>query len=774
MKQIIKYSIGIVFLFFCHVIYAQEDKPKIALVLSGGGAKGIAHIPLLQALDSLGIVPDIIIGTSMGSVVGGLYSAGYSGDSIAAISNSMQWNKLFGGKVSMNAVSNEEKSEFKRYLVELELINGLPKKQVSIINDQNLHSFFNEITYPVHSIIHFDDLPIPFRAVTVDIVHGEEVVLQEGSLGFAMRSSMSIPAVFEPMDYKDGLLVDGGVLNNFPTDVAKAWGADIIIGSDVGGGMKSKIKLDNLSSIVFQTGMLASNLKIPANRALCDILVDHTKYLTYATGDFDKNVAILNEGKIGTQEQLSQLIALAKQLEPYSIPQTELLKVPNRIEFDTIIYNGISKQNMNLFKARVNIKPNTVYEISEITSASNNGFGTNLFDAVSFEVLNADKNLKLIIKAKEKSSHLIKGALHYDSFDESGLILNYTGRNIIGNSSRLLLSVDISSFLRYRAQYQKSLGRKKKWWYRSEFYGQNLNQKTFISGSETDDVDHNYYQIDNQFNFNIDAFKSYIGLGLNYEWNTLKPRLDPTVNENIFGVNRYDFKTLDAYVHYSYNSMESPFYSKHGTFFQARLGTSVFNDIDVDYLDDLNIPSVSGSVSDFTKFSMHFEKRIPIKSNLTAIIGASTGYTFFNDSNSSANSFRDFGFAAKYFLGGNIVRPRKDNFVLPGLKEDELAVTQFTMLNLAAQYSPMAKVYFTPHLNIGSVGFDDFDSYTDDFLTSNGQWDELDTTSFLITAGITASYNSILGPIDFDISWVNNISKTRFFFGVGYHFNRSN
>jgi NTE family protein len=774
MKQIIKYSFRIVFLFFCHVVYAQNDKPKVALVLSGGGAKGIAHIPVLQALDSLGIVPDIVIGTSMGSIVGALYSMGYSGDSIAAISNSVKWSKLFGSEVSINAVSNEEKSEFKRYLIELELINGLPKKKTAIINDQNLRAFFNEITYPVYDIKDFDDLPIPFRAIAVDIVHGKEVALDKGSLVFAMRSSMSIPAVFSPMEYQDALLVDGGVLNNFPTDVAKAWGADIIIGSDVGGGMQPKDKLDNISALVFQTGMLASNLKIPANRALCDVLIDHTTYLTYSTGSFGENVAILNEGKIGTQVHLSELVALAKQLKPFPQKQPKLPKIPNKLEFDTIRYNGIGKDNLDLFKARTNIEPNTLYAMSEIMAASHNAFGTNLFEAVSFELFNTDENLGLEIKAKEKSSHLFKGALHYDSYQEVGLFVNYTGRNVIGNSSRLLVSLDITKDLRYRLQYQKHIGVQKRWWYRSEFYGQNLNQQTFISGKQSDDVNYNYYQFDNQFNFNIDSFKSYVGFGVNYEWNTLKPKIDPTISDNAFGVKRYDFETLDIYVQYVYHSMDKAFYANRGTYFQAKLGTSLYNEVDTQYLDDLNIPSVSGKVSDFTKFSLHFEKRIPLNPHVVAIIGASTGYTFYDDENSSANSFGDFGYAAKYFLGGNIVRPRKDNFILPGLKEDELAVTQFTMINMAAQFRPMEKVYLTPHVNLGSVGFDDFDTYSNGFFSPNGRWDEDRTTSFLVTAGVTASYNSILGPIDFDVSWVNNVSKIRLFLGVGYHFNRSN
>ncbi len=774
MRQLLKYGFGIVFLFFCHVNYAQNEKPKVALVLSGGGAKGIAHIPVLQALDSLGIVPDIVIGTSIGSIVGALYSMGYSGDSIAAISNGMKWDKLFGSEVSNNAVSNEEKSEFKRHLIEIELINGLPKKKAGIINDQNLRSFFTQITYPAYNIKHFDDLPIPFRAVAVDIVHGKEVVLDKGSLVFAMRSSMSIPAIFTPMEYEDALLVDGGVLNNFPTDVAKAWGADIIIGSDVGGGMEPKEKLNSLSTLVFQTGMLASNLKNPANRALCDVLIDHTTYLTYSTASFDKNIAILKEGKIGTQAQLSELAVLAKRLKPYPQPKPELFKVPNTLVFDTIQYNGIGEDNMNLFKARVNVEQNTPYVKSEIISASHDAFGTNLFESVSFELFNADENLGLRINAKEKSSHLFKGSLHFDSYQEAGLFVNYTGRNVIGNSSRLLLSLDITKDLRYRLQYQKHIGQQKNWWYRSEIYGQNLIQQTFISGIQADDVDYNYYQFDNQINFNINAFKSYVGLGINYEWNRLKPKIDPAVSDNIFGLKQYDFQTLDLYAHYVYNSMDKPFYAKRGTFLQAKLGTSLLNDVEAQYLDNLSIPSVSGDVSAFSKFSLQVEKRIPVNPNVVAIIGASTGYTFFNDTDSRANSFQEFGYAANYFLGGNIVRPRKDNVVLPGLKEDELAVTQFTTISIATQIKTLEKFYLTPHLNLGSVGFEDFDAYANDFFSTKGQWDELLTTSFLATAGVTASYNSILGPIDIDLSWVNNVSKTRFFIGVGYHFNRSN
>ncbi|MGB5361145.1 MAG: patatin-like phospholipase family protein, partial [Eudoraea sp.] len=293
---------------------AQEKKPKVVVVLSGGGAKGIAHIPFIQTLDSLGIVPDLVIGTSMGSVVGGLYAMGYSGDSIARIAMSANWDHLFSGNISLSDVSVEEKSEFKRYLAELDLRKGKPKLNSALINDQNLREFLSILTYPAYRINDFDNLAIPYRAIATDIVNGREVIIDGGSLLVAMRASMSIPSIFKPMPYENTLLVDGGILNNFPVDVAKDMGADIIIGSDVGGGMAPKENLDNLGTILFQTGMLASNLKNPENRKLCDILIDHIPNLTYSTGDFAKSKQIYEEGKIATLQNRDALVAIADEL----------------------------------------------------------------------------------------------------------------------------------------------------------------------------------------------------------------------------------------------------------------------------------------------------------------------------------------------------------------------------------------------------------------------------------------------------------------------------
>jgi len=179
-----------------HILLAQNPnenkKPRIALILSGGGAKGIAHIPVLQMLDSLGIVPDLVVGNSMGSIVGGLYAMGYSGDSIAHIAKTANWDNLIGGNVSLNNVSVEEKTEFGRYLIGMGVKDGKIKLTPFLLNDQNLRTFLADLTYPVYTNTNFDKLSIPFRAIATDIVNGKEVVLDKGDLAFAMRAHIFV------------------------------------------------------------------------------------------------------------------------------------------------------------------------------------------------------------------------------------------------------------------------------------------------------------------------------------------------------------------------------------------------------------------------------------------------------------------------------------------------------------------------------------------------------------------------------------------------------
>lgn len=756
---------------FIQVVNAQEEKPKVALVLSGGGAKGIAHIPLLQALDSLGIVPDIIIGTSMGGVVGGFYAVGYSGDSISHIAHTANWNELLGGDISLDDVSMEEKSEFKRHLVDFDIIEGKPKVNSGLLKDQKLREFITSYTYPVFAINDFDELPIPYRAMTTDIVNGKEVLLEGGSLSLAMRATMSIPAVFQPVPYENTLLVDGGVMNNFPVDVAKKMGYDFIIGSDVGGGLQKKEKLNSITAQLFQAAMLTSNLKNPSNRDGCDILIDHMPFLTYSTGDFTKAAEIYKEGKLGTNLKLQALTELAAKLKNYKQREHKLPDVKDEFVLDSIFFHDISEANLDLVKARANIQTGKKYSSKQIISGIDKAMGTNLFNQITYDGGIVEGKNELHLTGHERSMNIIKGSLHYDTYRGVGLMVNYTGRNVIGKSSRILVTADIAEQPRLRVQYQKQFGVDKTLWWRSEVLAEFLKQKFYYKGEVADAWNSNYFQFDNQFNKNLNSLHSYAGIGLSYEYSGMKPTNSTELNDNL--IKNYLFSNLEIDAHYLFSKMDKVYYPSKGTFIRVGVARSLIHDVEVDFSDD-NAEDINGSTNGFTKAMLDFERRWAFSDKVTGILGANAAFIFEDKLKTDDNWFSDYGYAAKYSLGGIVTTPRIGSYVFPGLHEDEVFVNQMMRLNIGVQINPFSKFYFSPHVNLATVGFRGFNNYIENAFSPVGDWSDGVEPSSIISAGINVGYHSFLGPVNFDVSYVNDVNKVRVFFSIGILFNRSN
>ncbi|MCH2195855.1 patatin-like phospholipase family protein [Kordia sp.] len=749
------------------IVQAQhKNKPKIAVVLSGGGAKGIAHIPLLQALDSLNIVPDLIVGTSMGSLVGGFYTMGYSGDSIKKITQNAKWDQLLGGKTSLSDVTVEEKSEFGKYLLDFDIKDKKIKSKVAILNDQYLREFFMTYTNPVYNVSNFDELPIPYRAVATDIVNGKEVVLKSGSLALAMRASMSIPSIFQPVPYGDVLLVDGGILNNFPVDIAKKWGADIIIGSDVSGGMQSKEELEGITPILFQAAMLVSNMKNPESRAMCDILVDHYPHLTYSTGDFQDHEAIYKEGLIATKLQLNELVKLSEIIKKYPQKKPLIPYKNQKIIFDSIYFKGVSNSNLDLIKSRSNIKAKQAYTVDEIVKGIDRSMGTTLFSQIDAKPVTKDNFMNLEFIAKENSNHRLRTSLHYDDYRGVGLILNYTGRNFLGTSSRLVTTIDFGKQPRFRIQYQKQFGKNKSWWWRNEIFGEFLNQKIYRLGDYTEDLNFDFIQFKNEINKNVVSLKSYVGIGMNYENFLLKPRVNTEINDNVFSFEKYRFQNLSVDIHFVNNNLSKLFFAKEGSLFKSKVLRSIDH--------KLNYQSSGGGISledrktsDFTKLLLSYQKRMRFHKNLTLILGSSVHFIFQDQLKSNQVPFDTYGLGAHYYLGGYLNGTRENSLRFPGLNENDVPVTQAIKFHLKLQTNPFHNVYISPHLNYATIGFGNFNEYIKKAVLPTGNWTESFEPSSLLSVGTTFSYDSILGPANLDISLVNDTNKVRAFLGVG-------
>ena len=297
-------------------------RPRICLVLSGGGARGMAHIGVLKVLEDLKVPIDCIAGTSMGAVVGGLYASGMSAGEIDATMRSVDWQAAFRDAPPRRDLAFRRKQDDENFLVRLPL--GLKHGHIllpkGLILGQQLQEQLRQLTLPFGSNTNFDQLPTPFRTVATDLETGQIVLLERGDLSVAMRASISAPGVFAPVDYDGRLLVDGGLAENLPIDVARAMHADILIVSDVSFPLQSRTKLDSALSISNQ--MLAILVRKDSDRQIAslgpnDILIEPALG-TAAVTDFTNAAGTISQGEAAARAEAPRLAALRVSDEAYA------------------------------------------------------------------------------------------------------------------------------------------------------------------------------------------------------------------------------------------------------------------------------------------------------------------------------------------------------------------------------------------------------------------------------------------------------------------------
>src|SRR4051794_5123226 len=229
----------------------EPGRPRIGLVLSGGGARGAAHIGVLKVLEENHVPIDAIAGTSMGAVVGGLYASGLTADDIEHVMESVDWQDAFRDRPPRTDLNFRRKLEDQNFLVKFPL--GLKGKKFrlprGLVQGQKLTQTLRALTLPVAQIQSFDDLAIPFRAIATDIVTGDRVVIDHGDLTTAMRASLSAPGVFAPVESDGRMLVDGGLSSNLPVDVAREMGVDVLIVVDCGFPLLERGKLESVATV---------------------------------------------------------------------------------------------------------------------------------------------------------------------------------------------------------------------------------------------------------------------------------------------------------------------------------------------------------------------------------------------------------------------------------------------------------------------------------------------------------------------------------------------
>ncbi|MCD8236151.1 MAG: patatin-like phospholipase family protein [Prevotellaceae bacterium] len=312
---------------------APASRPTIAVVLSGGGAKGAAHVGALKIIEEAGIPVDIVVGTSMGAIVGGLYSSGYTPESIDSIFRVQDWMVLLTDRKHSYEESFLARERQDDYIMNIPLDRrSSPVSKTGLIEGGNVMKMFRKLMKAYPDSIDFNKLPVRFACVAEDIVSGREVVFHDGDINQAMRSSMSIPGVFRPIKKDSLLLVDGGILNNYPVDIAREMGADIVIGVDLGEGMLKGDKIKTVMDIVNQISGIAGAAKYKSNKKDTDIYIK-VDVTGYNAASFTKNAidTLIARGEEAARKKFDDLRSLAD-----SIGGNAEYMERRRLYFDTL------------------------------------------------------------------------------------------------------------------------------------------------------------------------------------------------------------------------------------------------------------------------------------------------------------------------------------------------------------------------------------------------------------------------------------------------------
>jgi NTE family protein len=296
---------------------AEPDEPRIGLVLSGGGARGSAHIGVLKALEELGVTVDMIAGTSMGAIIGAFYAAGYNAAEIEEILAGMDWEAAMSDRPARVDRTMRKKELEDQLMIPYRLgfNDGKIQMPLGLIEGQHLDQVFHQILEPVGDIQDFDDLAIPYRAIATDLVTGDAVVLASGSLADAVRASMSVPGVFSPLTIDGRMLVDGGLANNLPVDVLREMGADVVIAVDISSPLLTRQQMTSVLSVTEQLTNFLTRRNTEEQLALMgedDILIV-PELGNFSAANFAQATEIVATGYEAGMAQRSALESLARQ-----------------------------------------------------------------------------------------------------------------------------------------------------------------------------------------------------------------------------------------------------------------------------------------------------------------------------------------------------------------------------------------------------------------------------------------------------------------------------
>lgn len=755
---------SLIIVIFClgfNFIFAQEadtlSRPKIGLVLSGGAAKGIAHIGVLKVLEEIGITPDYITGTSMGAVVGGLYALGYTAEEISELNTHADWEMLLSDRIPLNEVVFEEKSEYKRYIIGIPIRNYEFKLPSGVIEGQQLERFFAEVMWPLPEQKSYDSLPIPFHCMGVDLISGKTIEFQSGNMAESIRASMSIPSIFAPESIDTMLFVDGGVFRNFPVDEVKNMGADYVIGVYVGFDEKvTKEDLFSLSDVLSRATVFYGIYDSKEQMLKTDLLIQPNLHGLGAT-DFTKNKQIEVLGEVAALEIQEELYRLADSL---NLRKRDIKKIDQP---EKIFIKEIKVVNDRPFVAdrfiikRSKIKEGSYVSRDDLLEAMDNIYGTQYFRKVTYTLEEMEGNAyRLYFKVKESTRAYLNFAAHYDNHYGPGIITNLTLRNYLTTESRATVSVNIAENPGARIDINKYVGK-----------NQRIMDNIFVNWNQNENgLFENTLQVGtyrfSYLNTGIGTkysltYNQQIGALGYYEINKLYPQDNLRNHFSVPSFDSYGYRGFAYELFYKINTTNDNFFPSKGVKldikYKYNFEPSVKTDVNVaDKLTLLQNGMFTETVSDFNSASLSFDLFTNINQKIILNVGISAGIT-----SEGAPEL------SNYVMGGYDDRSRRINFVpFAGLNIAEAIIPNYGLVHASFDFQIIPRVYISSRANIGF-----YTESVDDYLDYI-RYSPLD--SYLKGFYIGLRANTVAGPINIMYGDNDADGEVRWYVSIGYPF----
>lgn len=570
--EILKYLLVMFSLTLSFISKAQHSEtlakyPKIALVLSGGGAKGFAHIGVLKVLEQEAIPIDIIVGTSMGSLIGGIYSIGYKATELESLVKSLNWEMTITDEVPRLSLSKNEQLLKQRYFLSLPISEKkeimLPK---GLIKGQNVLNLLCGLAGEVPVEADFSKFPISFACVATDLETGEEVVMNKGFLPTAMYSSMAVPLVFQPSNREGRLLVDGGIVNNFPTDVAKQMGADIIIGVDIRSDYYANEELKSMNNIVNQLISFFDKDKDTVNNSYCDLIIK-PDISEYSVSSFNKRAVdtLILRGEKATLALVEQLREIKEKhnLQPRFLIN-KLVK-PENWHITKVKYNGNYHLSNDFLNKTLGLEIPGNYSSEDIKAGIDQIYGLGGFRQIYYYFENNDEGKTLHLKIKAEKIFTQKIGFKVNTTDAAAILLNRTQRNygnifgLFSTSAELSVNPGLDITLETNKNNLPTIGINVKGKY------QNIN--VYDKGKKLFKANL-FYTSAGLYIYQTILKRHYLGVGIQEEYFTGDVF---SKNSNLqLGTNKIDIFLSNAYAYLSFDNMDDFYYPTIGISMTAK------------------------------------------------------------------------------------------------------------------------------------------------------------------------------------------------------------